>query len=356
MKRVEVTEDVLKKIVSLAEKNQEGDTANYIPELANVNKDMTAIAVSPLGAKTVIYSNAPIQPVTLQSTAKMIPLIGLLEEFGPERVFDWVKVEPSGDDFSSITRLDRYGPKPSNPMLNAGAITLCSHIPGNSEQQFSWLDRWVQTLFNQRLGMSPSVFASEKRTGDHNRSLAYLLQSRHNLVTSVTDTLDLYFALCSYEATIDQMLYFPTLLANAGRDVMTGQQIISVETCNITIAIMATCGLYNETGTHMVRTGIPAKSGVSGYTIAVVPGHAGIVVLSPRVNVKGNSIRGEIMLEELSKTMHWHFANLGSVDHSALEVPRPATSRSDLSTDPINPVAIYTGKACPKYHSQQVLP
>ena len=303
-----LTTSLLKTLVCHAEKNKEGDTANYIPELANVNKEITAIAVQPLGADMLMYSNAPIQPVTLQSTAKLIPLIGLLEEWGVDQLFEWVKVEPSGDDFASITRLEQFGPKPSNPMLNAGAITLCSHIPGIGEQQFAWLELWIQKLFNQRLSINPLVFSSEKRTGDRNRSLAYLLHSRGKLGSHVNETLDLYFALCSYETTLLQMLYLPTLLANAGVDPVSGEQVISRETCKITLAIMATCGLYDETGTHMVRTGMPAKSGVSGYTIAVVPGKAGIVVLSPRVNAKGNSIRGEIMLEELSKTMNWHFA------------------------------------------------
>lgn len=304
-----LTPNLLKTLVKHAEKNQDGDTANYIPELANVNKEITAIAVRPLGGDTVAYSNAPPQLITLQSTAKMIPLIGLLEEYGADQLFEWVKVEPSGDDFASITRLDKYGPKPSNPMLNAGAITLCSHIPGIAEHQFAWLEQWVQKLFNQRLSINPSVFASEKRTGDRNRSMAYLLHSRGNLGNNnVSETLDLYFALCSYEALLEQMLYLPTLLANGGKDPLNGEQVISIETCKITLAVMATCGLYDETGTHMVRTGMPAKSGVSGYTIAVVPGKAGIAVLAPRVNAKGNSIRGEIMLEELSKTMSWHFA------------------------------------------------
>jgi glutaminase len=193
-------------------------------------------------------------------------------------------------------------------MLNAGAITLCSHIPGTGEQQFGWLEQWVQKLFHQRLSINPLVFASEKRTGDRNRSLAYLLKSRHNLGTDVAETLDLYFALCSYEATVEQMLYLPSLLANGGIDFESGERVISRETCKITLAIMATCGLYDETGTHMVKTGMPAKSGVSGYTIAVVPGKAGIVVLSPRVNAKGNSIRGSLMLEHLAKIMDWHFA------------------------------------------------
>lgn len=303
-----LTISLLEELVHVAELNQEGKTADYIPELANVNQELTAIAVQPLGEKPLSYSNNPLNPVTLQSTGKMIPLIGLLEEFGDEQLFEWVKVEPSGDDFASITRLEQFGPKPSNPMLNAGAITLCSHIPGTGEQQFRWLEHWVQKLFNQRLSINPLVFASEKRTGNRNRSLAYLLKSRNNLGTDVHETLDLYFALCSYEAMLEQMLFLPTLLANGGVAPDSGERILSAETCKITLAIMATCGLYDETGTHMVKTGMPAKSGVSGYTIAVVPGKAGIVVLSPRVNPKGNSIRGEIMLEGLSKAMNWHFA------------------------------------------------
>lgn len=302
-----LTEKLLKKLVKLAETNKDGKVADYIPELANVDQELTAIAVQSLTEKAVAYHNVPLHPVTLQSTAKMIPLIGLLEEYGDE-VFNWVKVEPSGDDFASITRLEQFGPKPSNPMLNAGAITLCSRIPGSGVEQFRWLEHWVQKLFNQKLSINPVVFASEKRTGDRNRSLAYLLKSRNNLGTGVNETLDLYFSLCSYEAMLEQMLYLPTLLANRGIDPQSGEQIISAETCKITLAIMGTCGLYDETGTHMVKTGMPAKSGVSGYTIAVVPGKAGIVVLSPRVNSKGNSIRGEIMLEGLSEAMNWHFA------------------------------------------------
>ncbi|MFZ4077115.1 MAG: glutaminase A [Legionellaceae bacterium] len=303
-----ITLELLQQLVLAAEKNHEGHTASYIPELAHANEDLTAIAVYALNDKPVMYSNAPLDRITLQSTSKLIPLIGLLEELGPEEVLKWVKVEPSGDEFSSITRLEQLGSKPSNPMLNAGAIALCSHIPGTGEAQFAWLEGWVKKLFNQRLNINPMVFSSEKRTGDRNRSLAYVLKSSGNLAQSVNETLDLYFTLCSYEATLDEMLYLPTLLANGGRDPVTQAQVISRDTCKITLAIMATCGLYDESGTHMVRTGIPAKSGVSGYIIASLPGKAGIVVLSPRVNAKGNSIRGSLLLEGLSHAMDWHFA------------------------------------------------
>lgn len=300
--------DLLKSIVQLSESNQEGKVATYIPELANVNPGLTSIAVQLLGEEPLAFSNDGFPLVTLQSTAKMITLIGLLEEYGPEKVFEWVKVEPSGDEFASITRLEQLGSKPSNPMLNAGAITLCSYIPGQGEQQFAWLEHWILKLFNQRLNINPLVFASEKRTGDRNRSLAFLLKSRQNLGNDVTETLDLYFTLCSYEATVEQIVFLPTLLANGGLHPFTNERIISVDTCKICLAIMATCGLYDETGTHLVKTGLPAKSGVSGYVLAVAPGKAGIAVLSPRVNQKGNSIRGEIMLEALAKAMNWHFA------------------------------------------------
>lgn len=308
MNKKGVTIDLLKRLVLEAEQNREGHTADYIPELANVDRDITAIAVQETGKKIVSYSNRIMPPVTLQSTAKLIPLIGLLEEFSAAQLFEWVAVEPSGDDFASITRLEQFGPKPSNPMLNAGAIALCWHIPGVGEQQYIWLERWTQKLFNQQLKVNPRVFTSEKRTGDRNRSLAFLLKSRKNLGTDINETLDLYFTLCSYEALIEQVMHLPFILAHGGQNPINGEQVISVETCKITMAIMATCGLYNETGTHMVKTGMPAKSGVSGYTLAVMPGKAGIVVFSPLVNDKGNSIRGEIMLEGLSKAMDWHFA------------------------------------------------
>jgi len=308
MKNKVLDNKLLESIVKKSQTNHEGVVASYIPELANINQEITAITVQAIGEKPITYSNEPLTPITLQSSAKLVPLIGLLEDFGPQHVFKWVNVEPSGDDFASIRHLAQFGPEPSNPMLNSGAITLCSHIPGDYEQQIRWLESWVTKLFNQHLTINPLVFASEKRTGDRNRALAYLLNNQHNLGASVNETLELYFNLCSYQATIEQTVYLPALLSNLGKDPITGEQIISLETCQITLAIMATCGLYDESGTHLVRTGMPAKSSVSGFILASVPHKAGISVLSPRVNEKGNSIRGEIMLELLSKELGWHFA------------------------------------------------
>jgi len=298
---------VLEEAVALARQNTAGAAANYIPELASVPVDVTAIAVRLFDGTCLTAGDDPEIKVTLQSTAKLVVLIGLLEEHGLEQILQWTKVEPSGGDFDSISRLDLYGPLPSNPMLNSGAIALSARIPGIAEQKLAWLDGWMERLFGTHLNLDHKVYASERRTGDRNRSLAYLLKSREMLPGDVDADLDAYFALCSYEATPIQATHLPMLLANAGRDAK-GEQIITPETVRSVVAIMSTCGLYNETGTHMVRTGMPAKSGVSGYILASALGQAGLVTLSPRVNPKGTSIRGAIMLEHVSKAMGWHFA------------------------------------------------
>ncbi len=298
---------VMDEAVAVARLNTSGDPANYIPELASVPVDVTSIAIRLFDGTCLTAGDDPEIKVTLQSTAKLVVLIGLLEEHGLEELLKWTKVEPSGSDFDSISRLDKYGPLPSNPMLNSGAISLSARIPGNAEQKLAWLDGWMEKLFGTHLNLNHKVYASERRTGDRNRSLAYLLKSSDVLPGDVNEELDAYFALCSYEADTIQATHLPMILANGGKN-HEDQQVISQGTTRTVIAIMSTCGLYNETGTHMVRTGMPAKSGVSGYILASAIGQAGLAALSPRVNAKGTSIRAEIMLEYVSKAMGWHFA------------------------------------------------
>ena len=303
----QVIQTVLEDAIASAQSNHEGVVASYIPELACVSADITSVTVCTIKGACLSAGNHQQEKFTLQSAAKLVVLIGLLEERGPEDVYSWVRVEPSGAAFSSVARLDQFGPRPSNPMLNSGAITLCSHIPGNTEQRTAWLEKWFRKLFGQKLTFNLTVFNSERRTGNRNRSLAYLLKSNDQISGNIEHILETYFSLCSFETTVQCAANLPTLLANCGKN-LDGEQIISAETARQVISIMATCGLYNESGRHLLRTGMPAKSSVSGLTLAVVPGRAGIAVCSPRVDEKGNSIRGEIILEHISKSLEWHFA------------------------------------------------
>ena len=298
---------VLENAVRIARLNGEGQIATYIPELASVPKDITSISVTLVDGTQFFAGDEESRLYTLQSAAKLVVLIGLLEELGPEKVFSWVGAEPSGNDFASLARLDQLSVKPSNPMLNAGAIALCGHIPGNSSEQMQWLEKWCEKLFDQKIGIDKEVFVSECATGNKNRSIGFLLKHNKIIEGDIEAILTTYFYLCSFAATVRQASYLPLLLANGGLN-LRGERVISLATVRTVVSIMMTCGLYNESGEHLVRTGMPAKSGVSGYVVAAVPHCAGIATMSPRINLRGNSVRGGIMLEYLARELDWHLA------------------------------------------------
>src|SRR5574338_969348 len=204
---IEYIRKTLNEAVIEAMRNQEGKPANYIPELANVDPDLVSGSILLSDGTQISSGDFNNQVFTLQSVAKLISLIGMMEEFGEEKIFSWIHVEPSGQSFSSIAQVDRYGPLPVNPMVNAGAIALCSRIPGNTQQRAQWLDVWAAKLFGRTLQVNGKVFASERATGDRNRSIAYLLKSKHELGISVDDALETYFYLCSYECNVESAAY-----------------------------------------------------------------------------------------------------------------------------------------------------
>ena len=302
----ELLKTTLKEGIALAERDFSGAKATYIPQLADVCGDLTNVAVRLNTGELFQVGSDLEKKISLQSTAKLIVLIGMLEERGHSSVRSWVRFEPSGDDFASLARLDQFGPLPSNPMLNAGAISLCSQIPGTLEERIRWIHHWAETLFGTALDIDQAIYHSELKTGDRNRSIAYLLRSTGVVSGDIEDLMQVYFSLCSLQATTGVSATLPMILANHGKN-ERGEQVISPETTRIVTSVMTTCGLYNESGTHLVNTGLPAKSGVSGLIVACALGRAGIAVVSPRVNRKGNSIRGGIVLEYIARKMGWHF-------------------------------------------------
>jgi glutaminase len=297
----------LEDAVEEARQLEGGQVANYIPELANVDTSMLSTSLILADGTQISAGDAQEHAFTLQSVAKLIVLIGLMEEYGEHKIFSWIHPEPTGQSFASLPQIDRYDPVPANPMVNAGAIALCSRIPGDTQARAQWLDTWVERLLGKHLNVNGKVFLSERNTSDRNRSIAYLLKSNGDLGLSVEDTLETYFYLCSFESDINTIARLPLILANGGI-APDGTRIISERTSNTTVAIMATCGLYNESGMHLVRTGMPAKSGVSGLIIAVATGRGGIAVCSPLLNEKGGSMRGHYLLTKVSQALDWHFA------------------------------------------------
>jgi len=291
--------------ISLA--NPEGTVATYIPELGSVDPDRTSAAVVLNSGQVITAGEVAEHRFTLQSAAKLIVLCGALEELGADCVFSAVGSEPSGESFSSIARLDSRGPQAANPMVNSGAITLCGLIEGQAEERIAWIERWASKLCGVNVGVNARVQASERRTGDRNRSIAYLLRSNGSLSGSVDDVLDAYFALCSLEVSVIEAAYLGSVLANGGV-APSGERVVSIDNARRVVSLMASCGVYDESGTYMMKTGLPAKSGVSGVIVASAVAAGGIAVCSPRLNKRGGSVRGHVILEHLSDALGWHFA------------------------------------------------
>jgi glutaminase len=298
---------VLNEAVKLARANSDGELASYIPELAAVPPELTSAAIMLCNGARLVAGDFAQHHFTMQSVAKVILLAGFLEEVGEQQVFSWINAEPSGLPFSSTTQLDIFGPTPANPLINAGAILLCSNIPGDRSARLGWLERWGGKLLGSKVTANQKVFQSELVTGDRNRALTYLMKSNGVIRGEVEEILETYFYLCSLEADIAQAAHTGMLLANGGKSA-AGATILSERTVANVVSVMATSGLYDESGAHLLRTGLPAKSGVSGLIVAVATGIAGIAVCSPRVNSKGGSVRGHIILEHVSRQLGWHFA------------------------------------------------
>jgi glutaminase len=294
--------------VRKARRNDAGQPADYIPQLAGVDVDATSAGVLLCDGGRVLAGDAETHRFSFQSSAKLVVLIGLLEERGPVEVFATVGSEPSGDNFASLARLETHGPLPPNPLVNAGAIALCGQLAGSVERRIDWIHRWAERLYGTRLPIDEAVRESERATADRNRAIAYFLKHNGILTGSVDEILHVYFSLCALTGGVAEACRLPALLANGGVVPGGGDRILSKRTVAITVAIMATCGMYNESGNYLVATGMPAKSGVSGVIVAVAPGRAGVAVASPRLNDKGGSVRGHIMLRELSRQLGWHFA------------------------------------------------
>src|SRR6187549_2160559 len=209
-----VIQGVLDFALEKSRRNQQGEPATYIPELALVPLERTSAAVILSNGDTLHAGDALNHEFTFQSSAKLLVLIGLLEERGPVEVFLTVGSEPSGDSFGSVARLETHGPVPANPLINSGAIALCGQLRGSVSERIAWLERWAERLYGAKLSVDTKVLASERATGDRNRALAYFLKAAGELPRDVDETLEVYFALCSLSGSVAQASHLPALLAN----------------------------------------------------------------------------------------------------------------------------------------------
>ncbi|MGL5506387.1 MAG: glutaminase A [Paraclostridium sp.] len=280
-----------------------GHVATYIPELRNAKKDDLGICLIDMN-NNVYKAGSYNKKFTIQSISKAVVLAMVLEDNDWEYVFSKVGMEPSGDPFNSIMKLETTDTKkPCNPMINAGAIVTTSMIKGKDikEKEERMLNFFKKISKNNELRINYDVYESEKATGDRNRAMAYLLKNDGFIEGDVEEVLELYFKQCSIEIDCVDLARIGVNLASYGIDIETGERIIDERISRIVKTFMVTCGMYDASGEFAIKVGIPAKSGVGGGIMASVPTKMGIGIYGPALDKKGNSIAGLKILQNLSE-------------------------------------------------------
>ena len=296
-------EKILKEVLDINRKYiNYGQVASYIPELKNARRDDLGICIIDKDNNLYKVGNCDTK-FTIQSISKTIVLAMALMDNEWTYVFSKVGMEPSGDPFNSIMKLETNDTKkPCNPMINAGAIVTTSLIKGASpqEKEERMLKFFRRLAKNDNIGINYDVYKSEKVSGDRNRAMAYLLKNDGFIQGNVEDVLDLYFKQCSIEIDAVDLARIAMNLASYGIDIENGERVISERVSRMVKTFMVTCGMYDASGEFAIRVGIPAKSGVGGGIMASVPNRMGIGVYGPALDKRGNSIAGVKMLEDLS--------------------------------------------------------
>jgi glutaminase len=276
-----------------------GKVATYIPELANSNPHTLGVAVATADGQVFRAGDHHLR-FTLQSVSKVFALMLALQDNGFDGVFSRIGMEPTGDPFNSLVRLENFASlRPLNPLINAGAIATTALIAGNSvDERFQRLFSYIEAMVGPgQLSLNERVYLSERETGDRNRAIAYFLRDIHALDGDVAEVLDLYFRQCSIEIDV-------VGLAILGRRLALGPEMdppIPEAVLRIARTFMYTCGMYDASGEFAVKVGMPAKSGVSGAIMAVAPGRMGLGVIAPALDKKGNSLAGVQLLADLSE-------------------------------------------------------
>ena len=282
-----------------------GKVASYIPELQKSDPRHLGICLLSCSGEFQQEGDWNV-PFTIQSVVKPILLLQALLDNGIDAVRAHVGVEATGKPFDAINYTDQVlDSQHLNPMVNMGAIAVCSLIHGRTYQErFQRLLDLTRLLADgSPVQVNEAVYLSEKAHGTKNRALAYLLKTYGILQDDVEEVLDCYFRACAIATDCVGLARIGAVLANQGRRPGSQEVLIPVEYTRFVNAILMTCGMYDGSGDFAVRVGVPAKSGVGGGIMAVAPSRMGIGIFSPALDEKGNSLAGIKLLEQLSTAM-----------------------------------------------------
>jgi len=283
----------------------DGDVASYIPELLRADPDWFGIAIATVDGHVYQVGDTQ-QTFTIQSISKAFVYGLALEDNGIDSMATRVDVEPSGEAFNSISLRPDTG-RPLNPMINAGAIATAAMVEGHDpETKLKRILAAFARYTGHPLAVDEDVYRSEKETGHRNRAIAHLLRGFGILDDPPDGILDVYFQQCSIKVTCRDLAVMGACLANNGVNPITAVRALRTEYVPKVLSVMGTCGMYDYSGNWVYTVGMPAKSGVGGGIVAVLPGQLGLAVFSPRLDERGNSARGIKVCEQMSADFGLH--------------------------------------------------
>jgi glutaminase len=282
---------------------QEGKNADYIPALAKVDPNIYGIALVTVDGK--VYTVGDIKSeVSIQSISKVFTMALVMEESGVESIINNMGVDATGQVFNTIVAIEQYRGAEMNAMVNPGAITATSMVQGGSRDEI-----WKKILAfygdfaGRPLSVNQEVFKSEAETNQRNQALAMLMYAYGRIKDNPLRATDIYTEQCSVSVNAKDLALMAATLANGGKNPVTGKQVVKTDNVPEILAVMATAGLYDDSGKWLYTTGRPAKSGVGGGILAVSPGKFGIAVISPPLDGAGNSVKAQKAIADISNAL-----------------------------------------------------
>ncbi len=319
---------IINELHSRLRHNHDGEVATYIPELGKANPDWFGICIVTADG-TIYEAGDTAQTFTIQSISKPLNYGIALEDKGQPEVLKKIWMEPTGEAFNSISLQPGTG-RPLNPMINAGAIATTGLVKGDSTaEKIARITEIFSTYAGRPLEIDDTVYRSESETGHRNRAIGHMLRNFDILTVDPTPTLEAYFMQCSVLVHCRDLAVMAATLANGGVNPFTGRRAVAGEYVENILSVMGSCGMYDAAGAWIYQVGIPAKSGVAGGILAVLPGQLGIGVFSPRLDAQGNSVRGIAACRELSQKFNLHLFN---APHQARSVIRSISSSAEVGS------------------------
>ncbi len=279
--------------------DKSGKNADYIPELAKVPSELFGVVI--VTAKGSVYTAGDVDyAFSIQSVSKPFTAALVMQQQGDQAIKDKIGVEPTGLKFNSILATQIIPEVSVNPLVNSGAIASVSMVQAkNAKERFARILGFFNDLAGAKLTVIESVYKSEAATNQRNRAHGYILAASERIYSDPMEAVDVYTRQCSIGVTAKQLGVMGATLANNGVNPVTGKRVLDAKYVPKVLAIMMMAGFYNESGAWAYSTGLPAKTGVGGGIVAIVPGQMAIVGFSPRVNDPGNSIRSAKAIEHI---------------------------------------------------------